>query len=60
MNLFDSIRAARRRYLVSKDTVKAIAKREAAKTSKAKVTTKPAVTKTEEATADRAGGSKPA
>ena len=42
---------------MSENTRKAIAKREK---SKAKVTTKPAVTKTEEAKADTAGGSKPA
>ncbi len=42
---------------MSDKTQKAIAKREA---SKAKVTTKPAVTKAEEAKADRVAGSKPA
>jgi hypothetical protein len=42
---------------MSAKTLKAIAKRE---TDKAKVTKKPAVTKAEEAKADKAGGSQPA
>ena len=57
MNITDSIRNARRSFLMSKKTRDAIAKREAAK---AKVTKKPAVTKAEERKADKAGGSEPA